>query len=434
MVMIAALFVFLLQRQFSQKLWQAQQSQLQGYIYALMAATEIDAGGQARIMDWQTQLLEGEDPSYFIFNQSGQQIYPAPSPDEPALPLFSQAHALETGQLSVQRLSELKQFVAVMPVNWVLEDVSEKKLFFGVRQDEWPFLQEQQRHLMRLLVWATLATLILLAGQWLVLFASFHPLQKIRSELIDVEKGNQKKLSARVPIELQSLVQAINQLLTHQNLLTERFKNRLADLAHQLKTPIAVQKTLMDRHLKQSAHYPELSQSLQRMQEVVTHQLQKGHMTPQRAFQQACQIEPIVSRVIQALQKVFPDANMAVHLNLPKDLTLPYPSELLLEIFGNVLENAFKWGRDALWIDAQVMPSATHIAFKDNGPGFPPQALSRLTQRGFRADENVPGTGHGLAIVKACMQDLGGDVYLANCEDTSGAQVTLVFRPPEFKV
>lgn len=253
-----------------------------------------------------------------------------------------------------------------------------------------------------------------------------RPLESISAELRALEHGATGKLTvANVPAEVQPLVLQINRLLEIIQRRLERSRNALGNLAHALKTPL----TALMQHFEspEIAHHPELQKQLSRHTEVVRELIERelkrarvvGAALPTRYYDFGTEI----AALIQTLRMVYRDKNVTIETALPADTRCPMDREDLLELLGNLLDNACKWTRAQVRLTVVSGPDWT-FTIEDDGPGVADAELTKLAQRGVRIDEGTAGHGLGLAIAKDLATLYGGDMTLGRSSSLGGFLVT----------
>lgn len=239
----------------------------------------------------------------------------------------------------------------------------------------------------------TVALLLLLA---LVTAWGLRPLRLIAVHLNQIRSGESDSLSGQYPKELTPLTDSLNQLLQAEQGQRERYRKAMADLAHSLKTPLAVMRTLAGKDQQ------DIHEQVERMDQIVRYQLQRA-VTDARGgpvLGQRCDLSGAVSRLGKALEKAFADEDKV--LDLPDDesnLFVAMDSNDVLEVLGNLIENAYKYGRSVIMVSFETTEDVVHVHVDDDGQGLTEDAREQVLTRGKRLDSLQPGQGIGLAMV-----------------------------------
>jgi signal transduction histidine kinase len=280
----------------------------------------------------------------------------------------------------------------------VAEDYSPIEGEFGVFQ--WRF------------VLITSAVLIgLIALQIWVVRRGLSPLEQVRADVRRLEQGEIQKLGGKVPTEIVPLVLEINRLITILGERLERSRNALGNLAHALKTPLtALDQLLNSEELR--AH-PQLHAQLRAQSEIIGSFIQRelkrarlaGTATPGRRFELHQELPPLLT----ALKQIYRDKHLQMEWHIPPGLTYPAEREDMLELFGNLLDNACKWAAGKVLFTVSDGPGLS-FSIEDDGPGAPQEKLVQLSERGVRLDETVGGYGLGLSIVREIVSSYHGEM------------------------
>lgn len=279
---------------------------------------------------------------------------------------------------------------------------------------------------------------VLLFVQLLVLQLGLRPLQRLSDDVQRVEQGEISKLSGNYPQELQHLTNNLNQLLTHEQEQRERYRNRLSDLAHSLKTPLAIiSGSITEKNKAPQTRTPStqvlqdhgvISEQLQLMDDIVQYQLQRAHRGGPAIAQQSLTIAPVVQRITDALQKVYAAKSIKLELHLDDAAQCKMDEQDLMELLGNVLDNAFKYGRSKVLVRVfdgmgtaagsaiAVTDGRARVSIADDGPGIPATEREHIFTRGQRLDTKRPGQGIGLAVVNDIVSSYQADILIAESE------------------
>jgi len=259
------------------------------------------------------------------------------------------------------------------------------------------------------------------------------PINNLRSRLAGLHEGRHRRVGGRYPTEVQPLVNDLNTLLENREQAVRHAIAKAGDLAHGLKTPLAVLTHEAER--ARAAGQPELAAAVQqqvdRMKRQVDYHLAQARAVGAAASSPgtACALRESADGVVRALNRIYAERGIAVDVHVPTDLSVRVQREDLDEMIGNLLDNAYKWGKSHVTIHAFRREDVVEISVEDDGSGLAPGMRETVLQRGVRADEALPGSGLGLAIVRDLAQVYGGAIAL----DTSPlgglrARLTLPYK------
>ena len=271
-----------------------------------------------------------------------------------------------------------------------------------------------------LLQWFAGISLMLLLLMLLAYYWTTKPLSRLDNEIRRVENGSQEKLSGRYPAELSIIKEDLNLLLANQNRQKQRYRNHLSDLAHALKTPVAVLQT------SPLSQQPELKEQLDRITSMIEHQLKRAASSGQDVWKKQIEIKPLLQKLIAALSKIYRDKAINIQLHCADDCVFRGDETDLMEILGNLLDNACKACRNTVLVTISTSQQQLTLCIEDDGPGIPADKRQQLFQRGARLDTYHEGHGVGLAIVAELVQSYAGSLQLDNSE-LGGARFRLLF-------
>jgi two-component system sensor histidine kinase PhoQ len=297
---------------------------------------------------------------------------------------------------------------------------------------------EQQVHVFRRALWGYLglAALLLLLVQMAVLRWSLQPLRQLEGELARVRRGISHRLSGLHPPELQQLTESINALIESEHSLLDQSRNTMSDLAHSLKTPLAVLRTRLDGGASEEELRREVGVQVQRMNEIVSYQLSRAARSGHALFAAPIAIEARAEEIVASLEKVYLAKGVVCEFEL--DPAANFHGELgdLQELMGNLLENAFKWSKSRVLLTVKSEPptkgmtrAGLMMAVEDDGSGVDLQNVEKLLQRGVRGDERVQGHGIGLAIVQDIVRAYRGELKVEPSAELGGARFSVHFPP-----
>lgn len=280
-----------------------------------------------------------------------------------------------------------------------------------------------------------LGLLALLALQRWIVLNTLNPLQQIKENLARVASGELQQINANGPAEVMPLVNEFNRILKSASQKTKRSRLSIGNLAHALKTRLAHLQLLFDNESRLGIS--QLRQSMkscaEEIHQDVERELKRARLMGDVYTSQQTDIELEVPKLITTLQKIYGDKQVAFAWQHDAQTRLMIDREDMLELLGNVLDNAFKWCRGQVQLNITSHPGITHhgitIVVEDDGPGSSAPELETLLQRGMRMDESKPGSGLGLAIVQDIVQHYHGSISLDHSARLGGLRVQLSIMP-----
>ena len=285
------------------------------------------------------------------------------------------------------------------PVAWELADgrsrqidilVAERRSAAGLR------IAEFRRTLWG---WFAAVFVLLLVALAALLRWGLAPLRRAAREVAGIEAGARERLGTDYPRELQPLTQNLNALLASSAARLQRYRDALADLAHSLKTPLAV--------LRADDADPQVREQAERMQRAIDWHLRRAAAAGQSGLAQRVELDAAVERVAGALAKVHADKPVTLEREIAPDSVFYGDPEDLVELLGNLLDNAWKWCSARVRVRATaVAGGGIEIEVADDGPGIPADHRRAVLERGVRADERVPGEGLGLHLVRSMVEEV----------------------------
>lgn len=279
------------------------------------------------------------------------------------------------------------------------------------------------------------AAVILLLLQGLILRWSLLPLRRVEQELTRVQRGNANRMSGLHPRELTPLIDSINALIDSERQHLERQRNTLADLAHSLKTPLAVMRTRLDSDVNEHELRSDMETQLRRMNDIVGYQLSRAASGGHKLFSAPIEIEPYAEEIVTGLEKIHAARGVFCEFEIEPAARFHGEQGDLQELLGNLLENAFKWAKSRVLLTVRADAASRErrpglrIVVEDDGPGIPAERISHVLQRGVRGDERVQGHGIGLAIVQDIVRDYNGELDVGRSHELGGARFEVVMPP-----
>ena len=259
---------------------------------------------------------------------------------------------------------------------------------------------------------------LLLLAQRVLLRRAFRRLDRVRTQIQRVAEGADGRLSEEVPEEVQPLVSEINQLLDAWRAHLERSRNSLGNLAHALMAPLNL--------LLRQAGEADSREQLTRMRGLIERELTRARMAGLGVPGQQFQPHRDLPDVLEAMAKLHAERGLDFTQCIETPRRLPYDREDMLELLGNLLDNAAKWARGRVAVSLSHGRGLT-LTVEDDGPGVEPGQVAQLPQRGTRLDETAPGHGLGLAIVQDIARLYGGRVGFERSPRLGGLRVVVSF-------
>ncbi|MEO3387832.1 ATP-binding protein [Mesorhizobium sp. CAU 1741] len=264
----------------------------------------------------------------------------------------------------------------------------------------------------------------------LAILVGLQPLRRVRGALADIRAGAAQRLDGNFPAEIAPLADETNELIESNRRIVERSRTQVGNLAHSLKTPLAV--LINEAHAIGGKKGSLIAEQAGAMRQQVDHYLQRARMAAQRdTIVFRTPVRETLNRMGRVIAKLNPQARLI--LDMPdEEIVFSGEREDFEEIVGNLLENAMKWGRSTVSLKVVAdRGESPHRLFRliveDDGPGIPEEKTRDALMRGRRLDETKPGTGLGLAIVADLVKEYGGTLQLERA-DLGGLKATVVLR------
>ncbi len=410
------LFIFIvgtaltLDRAFYDSGQRALQDRMLGKLFLLMGEVEVDENGSLSMPEELPALIEFEQLNSgvyaFITDQKNALIWKSFS--TLSIPIPSRAPLLE-GEKKFEQimLNDEPHFIYSFAVAWET-DGGDYPFTFHVIMESTSLEAQIDSYRRDLWGWLGVMGFLLLIMQMLVLHWGLRPMRQVSSELNAVESGVQESVQGVYPVELKRLTDNINSLIQHERKHQQRYRNALADLAHSLKTPLTILRGAIRTERLSENMQNVLDEQIDRMDSIIQYQLRRAATAGSSPGTRLIALRPVVEKIVNTVNRAHYEKCPEIVIEIEPEFSLRMDEGDLMELLGNLIDNAFKWCRQAVTISAQCAHDDIVLKVEDDGPGIKQEEIGRLTERGVRADQAMPGHGIGLAIVRDIAQAYDG--------------------------
>lgn len=409
----------------------AEEDRLELLIYSLLAAVDRNRSGYSITVGHErlfesSLMTEGSGLNAMLYNERRDLIWRSRS-----------------------MIRNFPDITEMQPGDWRFEiiDYQERRYFRMAFALQWPDIRDRlqrydvviwknasrhfndiERFRQTLWSWLIITTLLLLGVMYLVMLWSLRPLKQVGREIKAIEDRQQSEFESSYPEEIKPLTENLNILLNREQHQRQRYRNAMDDLAHSLKTPLAVLKGFSTTDRLDQAEVKTLNEQVDRMNQIVSYQLQKATSVSGGDIIRPIDLTPLIIKLLSALEKVYRDRTMKVDIDLSDQMLLRMDEGDCMEVVGNLLDNAFKYGKNHVVVTGKLT-SQTEITLKveDDGQGLESAEIEKILNRGTRLDEAGEGQGIGLAVVSDIVNSYKIDMTFADSE-LGGLAVKLVFQ------
>jgi two-component system sensor histidine kinase PhoQ len=415
----------------------ALRERLDEQVVALVAAVDLDRDGNLVIntqLDPERQLDVPSSGQYAsLRDENGRLIWNSPSLSGTGLelggklPVGAQIFRSDLIARDGTTVAELSR-----GLQWNYGGGLKKNLVFTAADNTAPQMRQLQKFRQRMAGWFGGLALALLATMAWMMRRALAPVRRLEQEIAAVELGAAQSLGGAYPRELAGVTEGLNALLESERNRIARYRDTLGNLAHSLKTPLAVIRASLDTIQTDAPRTRStIEHEVERMAQIVAHQLKRAAAGGGATLGQApTPVLPLVTDLRAAMLKVHARKDLRIDLDVPPEPGFLGDSGDILELLGNLVDNACKWCRSRVLISASLDPAREpprrlSIVVEDDGPGIAPENRVRVIERGVRADEHVPGHGLGLAMVRETAGLYGGKFFIDASVALGGARVEL---------
>ncbi len=399
-----ALVAVVLEQGFRESAEQALQERLQVQVYSLLSAAKLNNAGEL-IMPSSLHEPRFENPGsglYGFIQQAKKLVWRSPS----AIGLDVIAPPELSAGNSAFVFDKHGRYALHYDVIWQNVAGIEREYIFTVAEDA-RFVSSQVEQLQETLRF------------WLLIIG-----------VVAIEQGKKTLLDGHYATELEGLAGNLNAFITHERAHLERYRNNLADLAHSLKTPLAILRGCVESF---SENKETVQEQISRMNQIVEYQLQRAAAKGEHRAIKTVDVSVVINKISTSLNKVYIDKGINFEITIPDQCLIYCEEGDLYEIVGNLLDNACKWCQHTVKVSISLNQRKSRRNFsllleiEDDGPGIPVGKFNDILKRGIRADENIHGHGIGMTVVYELIGLLGGKLEGGKSATLGGMRWSVYF-------
>jgi two-component system, OmpR family, sensor histidine kinase PhoQ len=429
LLVFLGLMGFVLDKAFQQSAEQSVEEKLLIHVYGLLAVSDV-ADDELYLPD------ELQEPRFnslgsglfgLVLDSQGEELWQSPSTLdlqlENANPDLFYTN-LTPGKAKFGKIKENENnslFFLSYKILWQGQADETTPYVYVVLENMSPYNNEIKGFRNSLWGWLLGVVVVLVMVQAAIMNWGLKPLGKLAGDLKAIEDGQQDYLAGEYPAEIDGVTRNLNLLLSSERQQREKVRTTLADLAHSLKTPLAILQSASDADMRET-----LDEQIPRMNEIVSYQLQRAVTTGSNLIRKPLSVKPVAEKLIEAIKRVYRDKLIKID-SIINDVSFYGDERDLMELLGNILDNACKYSHGYVQLKIGTPENAGDgllIEVDDDGAGIPENDRVKVLRRGERLDTHEVGQGIGLAVVNEIVARYGGKITL---EDSSfgGAKVTI---------
>lgn len=412
----------------------AVKQRLQAHIYALIAAADITDRGAIRMPPTLPEVRFSIPASGLyarIDSNLGHHRWQSPSMMGIGIPFPS---GLKSTVERFRRLTTDRGrgvFAVSLGISWDQSNNPAKDYTFSVAESVEGYNAQVGAFRRNLWGWLGAVGVVLLAVQHFILRWGLAPVRRAARDLERIETGQCRELEGPYPKELRGLTDNLNALLRSQREHLDRYRHTLDDLAHSLKTPLAILRGSAREAQSLERLRGDIQQQVERMSQIVHYRLQRAATSGRSALVSPVAVKQTVAKVIASLNKVYADKRVSVTVDIGKGAVFHGDEGDLMEVLGNLVDNAYKWSRGRVGVTAHNdggggRRAGLVVLVDDDGPGISPSLARAVPRRGVRGDASTEGHGIGLALVQNVLHIYQGDL-LIEASPWGGARLRVRF-------
>ncbi len=402
---------------------------LRAHVTALIASSDISEKGKLQVVYALPEprlFTPGSGLYGKILSNDGKVLWSSPSLDGVTLPVKA---GLRRGESRFQRLSSSNNESVMsysLGIAWSDEASSKGSGYtFVVAESMGRHQQQLADFLHNLWGWLAGVALVLLVMLGLILRWGLSPLRTVAEDLNEIRSGRAQMLEGEYPAELKGLTSSLNSLIQSNREHEERYRSSLGDLAHSLKTPLAVLRGLVGTPNPNLENIQAtLNEQVQRMDQIVHYQLNRAATSSRTALVAPVDVAGVLGKIMNAMHKVYADKAVVSDVQITLQDAFHCQEDDLMEILGNIVDNAFKWCYQRVEVEIAQQQNELRIQVADDGAGINEDDIATVLARGGRLDEQTTGHGLGMAMVKGVVDLYGGSLSIGRSH-LGGARVEI---------
>ena len=428
LLVFLGLMGLVLDRAFQQSAEQSVQEKLLIHIYGLLAVSDEMEGDLILPEELQEPQFNNLGTGLYgmVLDDKGQELWQSPSSLDLQL---TSAHSrslytnLKTGIQKFGRAEVAEESLFYLSYKILWQGAGEKTTpyIYVVLENMAPYNNEIAGFRNSLWGWLVAVVVALIVVQGLIMNWGLRPLRSLANDLKAIEDGHQDHLEGEYPEEIDGVTRNLNLLLTSERQQREKYRTTLADLAHSLKTPLAILQSAPEKDIQDTLH-----EQVARMNEIVSYQLQRAVATSSNLIRKSISVKPVVEKLITAITRVYEGKGVQIESTIV-DCSFFGDERDLMELLGNVIDNACKYGNGRVKLEVGTpldKESGLVIVVEDDGDGIAASDKERVLRRGERLDTQEAGQGIGLAVVNEIVARYSGKIELHD-SILGGAKVTV---------
>jgi len=421
-IVILPIIGITLNNAFEEQIRESIQNELSAYSYSILAVAEVENNQlimPEQLLDNQLNVSQTGLYALLVNTKNEEILWRSKSLLGLADPINLPSPKLGDSAFNEISLDSKAHLIYSFSVSFG-EDENALLMTLHILKDQTSFQLAISDFRQQLWTWLAVLMLLLVIVQMFWLYWTLKPLRTLKQELAIVEQGKSAQLTQNYPQELSAVTKQVNVLLTTEQNQRQRYRNALSDLAHSLKTPLAVMQSQLD--LSDSSQ-----EQLNLINQTIEHQLKRAQSAGKSAWHLGINIKPIAKKLIKTLNKIHQQKQLTIKYQIDEKSIFKGDEADLMEILGNLLDNACKAAQAQINLTILNINKTIEIRVEDDGKGVEETQRNIILQRGIRSDTYQKGHGIGLAIVRDLVDTYQGQLTISKSPELGGALFAIKF-------